>query len=51
MNNNRSDYPVTNDMGLKQMLLEDWRPPDRNALIAELDERRTTGQRLKERAA
>jgi hypothetical protein len=28
-------------MALKQMLLGDWRPPDRDALVRELDDRRT----------
>jgi uncharacterized protein YecE (DUF72 family) len=40
MNNNRRDYPVTNGMALKEMLLEDWHPPDRDRLVQELDERR-----------
>jgi uncharacterized protein YecE (DUF72 family) len=40
MNNNRGDYPAINGMQIKEMLLEDWHPPDRAALIAELDERR-----------
>ncbi len=29
MNNNRGDYPAINGMRMKEMLLEDWRPPDR----------------------
>lgn len=40
MNNNRRDYPVTNGLRLKEMLLEDWHAPDREALIEELEERR-----------
>jgi uncharacterized MAPEG superfamily protein len=41
MNNNRGDYPVINGLALiKEMLLEDWRPPDRGALIDEFEERR-----------
>ena len=40
MNNNRGDYPAINGFQLKEMLLEDWHPPDRAALIEELDERR-----------
>jgi uncharacterized protein YecE (DUF72 family) len=40
MNNNRRDYPVVNAIQLKEMLLEDWRPPDRAALIEELEDRR-----------
>jgi hypothetical protein len=28
MNNNRRDYPAINGMELKEMLLEDWHPPD-----------------------
>jgi hypothetical protein len=54
MNNNRGDYPATNGITLKQMLLEDWRPPDREALVAELDERRTkerSGKKQPRRAA
>jgi len=40
MNNNRRDYPVTNGLKLKEMLLEDWHAPARQALIEELEERR-----------
>jgi uncharacterized protein YecE (DUF72 family) len=40
MNNNNRDYPVINGIQLKEMLLEDWRPPDRDQLIHELEERR-----------
>jgi hypothetical protein len=40
MNNNRGDYPAINGIALKEMLSEDWRPPDREALIEELEERR-----------
>jgi uncharacterized protein YecE (DUF72 family) len=42
MNNNNRDYPVVNGLQLKAMLLEDWHPPDRAALIDELEERRTS---------
>lgn len=42
MNNNRRDYPVINGLLLKEMLLEDWHPPDRAALIEELEARRAT---------
>ena len=31
MNNNRCDYPAINGMQIKEMLLEDWDPPDRAA--------------------
>jgi len=57
MNNNRRDYPVINGLKLKEMLLEDWRPPHRQGLIEELEERpvasRTTRkhQRRRSRAA
>jgi uncharacterized protein YecE (DUF72 family) len=40
MNNNRRDYPAINGMRLKEMLLEDWHPPDRETLIEELEARR-----------
>jgi uncharacterized protein YecE (DUF72 family) len=40
MNNNNRDYPVRNGLRLKEMLLEDWHPPDREALISQLEERR-----------
>jgi hypothetical protein len=40
MNSNNRDYPVTNGLKLKEMLLEDWHAPDRQQLIEELDERR-----------
>ena len=40
MNNNNGDYPVINSMRLKAMLLEDWRPPDLDVLVAELEERK-----------
>lgn len=36
MNNNRGDYPAINGVALKNMLLEHWHRPDRDALIAEL---------------
>ena len=54
MNNNNRDYPVTNGLELKEMLLEDWHLPDRAALIEELDERRARakpGPRRRRRAA
>jgi len=51
MNNNRRDYPVTNGLRLKEMLLEDWHPPDREALIEELDDRRTRARARKSPAA
>ena len=41
MNNNNRDYPVINGLKLKEMLLEDWHAPDREALIEELDDRRS----------
>jgi uncharacterized protein YecE (DUF72 family) len=47
MNNNRRDYPVTNGLRLKEMLLEDWRPPDRAALLEELEERRAGAKAAK----
>lgn len=40
MNNNRGDYPAINGMALKEMLLEDWHPPDRQELIIQLEQRR-----------
>ena len=54
MNNDNRDYPVINGLKLKEMLLEDWHPPDRRAFIEELDERRArarTGQRRRRPAA
>ena len=47
MNNNRGDYPAINGMQLKEMLLEDWQPPDRQALIEEFHERRSKGRRAR----
>jgi uncharacterized protein YecE (DUF72 family) len=47
MNNNRRDYPVTNGLRLKEMLLEDWRSPDRAALVEELEERRAQARHAK----
>ena len=41
MNNNNRDYPVITGLKLKEMLLEDWHPPDRKTLIEELEARRT----------
>ena len=49
MNNNRGDYPATNGMQLKEMLLEDWHPPDRDRLITELEERRAKARALRQR--
>jgi hypothetical protein len=49
MNNNRRDYPVINGLNLKEMLLEDWHPPDHDALIEELEERRTAARATKKR--
>jgi uncharacterized protein YecE (DUF72 family) len=40
MNNNRGDYPAINGMALKEMLAEDWHPPERDSLIEELKDRR-----------
>jgi uncharacterized protein YecE (DUF72 family) len=42
MNNNNRDYPVVNGLQLKEMLLEDWHPPDRAALTEEFEERRAS---------
>ena len=44
MNNNNRNYPVINGLQLKQMLLEDGDAPNREALIKELDERRSAGK-------
>jgi uncharacterized protein YecE (DUF72 family) len=41
MTSNRRDDQVINGLKLKEMLLEDWYPPDREALIDELDDRRS----------
>jgi uncharacterized protein YecE (DUF72 family) len=51
MNNNRGDYPAINGMQLKEMLLEDWHPPDRNALLQELEARRAQAPKKRRRAA
>jgi uncharacterized protein YecE (DUF72 family) len=40
LNNNRSDFPAINAIQLKEMLLEAWHPPDREALVRELAARR-----------
>ncbi|HEX3176583.1 MAG TPA: DUF72 domain-containing protein [Methylomirabilota bacterium] len=45
MNNNRGDYPAINGIQLKEMLLEDWEPPDRDALLEELNDRRAAAKR------
>lgn len=47
MNNNRRDYRVVNGVKLKEMLLEDWHSPDREALIEELEARRVRMNRLR----
>ena len=44
MNNNRGDYPAINGIQLKETLLEDWRAPDREALIAQFETRRATAR-------
>jgi uncharacterized protein YecE (DUF72 family) len=49
MNNNNRDYPARNGIQLKEMLLEDWHPPDREALVEELEERRATARHRKPR--
>jgi len=51
MNNNRRDYPVINGLRLKEMLLEDWHPPDRAPLIEELEARRARSKARTSRAA
>jgi hypothetical protein len=40
-----ADYPAINGPQLKEMLLEDWHPPDRRALIEDLDHRRARAKR------
>ena len=49
MNNNNRDYPARNGIQLKEMLLEDWQAPDRDALIEELEERRAAARQRKPR--
>jgi uncharacterized protein YecE (DUF72 family) len=51
MNNNRGDYPAINGMQLKEMLLEDWQPPDRAELIGALEERRAKQRKPRRRSA
>jgi uncharacterized protein YecE (DUF72 family) len=51
MNNNRGDDPATNGMQLKQMLLEDWQPPDRAGLVERFEERRAKQRRTLRRSA
>ena len=51
MNNNRGDFPAINGVALKQMLLEGWAPPDRAALVQELDERRAKARPPRRHAA
>jgi uncharacterized protein YecE (DUF72 family) len=43
LNNNRGDHPAINAMQLKEMLLEDWRPPEREQVVDELQRRRRAG--------
>ena len=50
MNNNNRDYPVRNGIQLKEMLLEDWHPPAREALIEEFEERRAAARKRKPRS-
>ena len=50
MNNNRRDYPVINGLKLKEMLLEDWHPPDRERLIEELEDRRSASKAARRRS-
>lgn len=50
MNNNRGDYPAINGMRLKEMLLEDWQAPDRDALAEQLKERRAKAKPARRRA-
>ena len=50
MNNNRGDYPGVNGMQLKEMLLEDGHPRDREALIRELEERRAKARAARRRS-
>ena len=45
MNSNRGNYPAINGTQLKQMLLEDWHPPDRDALVRKVEERRAAARR------
>jgi hypothetical protein len=49
MNNNRGDYPAINGLELKEMLLEDWHAPDRQALLEELNDRRAAAKPKKKR--
>ena len=46
MNNNNRDYPVCNGIQLKEMLLEDWHPPDRDVLVEEFEERRAAAKSI-----
>ena len=50
MNNNRRDYPVINGLKLKEMLLEDWHPPDRGQLMEELEDRRSASKAARRRS-
>ena len=43
------DYPVINGLKLNEMLLEDWQQPDRDALIAEMDQRRVRSKKATHR--
>jgi Protein of unknown function DUF72 len=47
MNNNRGDYPAINGIALKEMLSEDWHPPDRAELVDELEARRARKKRTR----
>ena len=49
MNNNNRDYPVRNGIQLKEMLLEDWHPPDREVLVEQFEERRADAKSRKPR--
>ena len=50
MNNNRGGYPAVNGMQLREMPLEDWHPPDREALIRELEERHAKARAARKRS-
>jgi uncharacterized protein YecE (DUF72 family) len=49
MNNHQRDYPATDALQLKQMLLKEWHSPDRDALIDELDERLSSSKTSRKR--
>ena len=46
-----TDKSMLEEGEFKEMLLEDWHPPDREALIEELDDRRTRARARKSPAA